>query len=76
MTWDHWKINLQFDPVTFEAPDTGVKIHRGIYEAAKELYEKFAPYVAQKLAAKPDARFSFSGARAPLLIGVCVMPLT
>lgn len=66
VTWDHWKINLQFDPMTFESPETGMKIHRGIYLAAKELYDKFAPYVRQHLESSPDAKVSLAGECLPI----------
>lgn len=60
MSVDHWKINLQFDPVTFENDTTGVKVHRGIYEAAKKLYDDFLPMVRSHLR-DPAARVGFTG---------------
>ncbi|KAL6749859.1 hypothetical protein V8C86DRAFT_3015692 [Haematococcus lacustris] len=44
-TFDHWKLNLTFDPVIFEDPGLGVKVHRGVYEAAQILYKRFLPMV-------------------------------
>ncbi|KAF5828980.1 hypothetical protein DUNSADRAFT_16742 [Dunaliella salina] len=32
ITLQHWQINLQFDPVVFEDPTYGVRVHRGVYE--------------------------------------------
>ena len=29
---DHWSINFKFDPVIFESPALGVRVHRGVYE--------------------------------------------
>ncbi len=28
---EHWQINLQFEPVIFEDPALGVRVHRGVY---------------------------------------------
>ncbi|KAK9814859.1 hypothetical protein WJX73_000354 [Symbiochloris irregularis] len=42
-TIDHWKVNVTFDPVTFEDPAWGVSVHRGIYAAAQALYDRFLP---------------------------------
>ncbi len=30
--FDHWSINIKFDPVIFEDPALGVRVHRGVYE--------------------------------------------
>lgn len=69
---EHWHINLQFEPVVFEDPAFGVRIHRGVYEAAQLLYEDLLPLVQQHLAASPHATISLSGeARAgwPVVVG-------
>ena len=29
---DHWAINFRFEPVIFEDPSLGVRVHRGVYE--------------------------------------------
>lgn len=58
---ESWRANLSFDPVTFEDPALGVSVHRGMYEAALALYPRFAPMVAEHLAASPFARISFTG---------------
>ncbi|XP_076912121.1 phospholipase A1 PLIP3, chloroplastic-like [Bidens hawaiensis] len=42
-----WQANLLFEPTQFEAMDTIV--HRGIYEAAKVVYEEMLPYVHDHL---------------------------
>ncbi|CAO2176696.1 unnamed protein product [Urochloa humidicola] len=44
-----WQANLLFEPTEFEA--TGVLVHRGIYEAAKGIYEQVLPEVEAHLAA-------------------------
>ncbi|KAK1356885.1 hypothetical protein POM88_050141 [Heracleum sosnowskyi] len=38
-----WKANLLFEPIQFEGSD--VLVHRGIYEAAKGIYEQMLPEV-------------------------------
>ncbi|XP_052623402.1 phospholipase A1 PLIP2, chloroplastic [Lactuca sativa] len=40
-----WQANILFEPVQFEAHD--VIVHRGIYEAAKVVYEQLLPHVHQ-----------------------------
>ncbi|CAL4975245.1 unnamed protein product [Urochloa decumbens] len=44
-----WQANLLFEPTEFEG--TGVLVHRGIYEAAKGIYEQVLPDVEAHLAA-------------------------
>jgi hypothetical protein len=59
---DHWRVNLTFDPVTFEDPGLGVKAHRGVYETAQILYDRFLPLVREHVAAAPaTARVAFAG---------------
>lgn len=58
---DHWKVNLTFDPVTFESEALGVKVHRGVYEAAQVLYDRFLPLVQEQLAVSPFAKICFTG---------------
>ncbi|GFR45559.1 hypothetical protein Agub_g6953 [Astrephomene gubernaculifera] len=58
---EHWQINLQFEPVIFEDPKFGVRIHRGVYEAAKVLYRDLLPLVQQHLETSPFATVSFTG---------------
>eukprot|EP00198_Chlamydomonas_reinhardtii_P003769 XP_001693105.1 triacylglycerol lipase-like protein [Chlamydomonas reinhardtii] len=60
-TLDHWKLNLTFDPVVFEEPALGVKVHRGVYEAALVLYERFLPLVYEHLEASPFSKVTFTG---------------
>ncbi|KAL4558910.1 hypothetical protein LXL04_037115 [Taraxacum kok-saghyz] len=40
-----WQANILFEPIPFEAHD--VVVHRGIYEAAKVVYEQLLPHVHQ-----------------------------
>ncbi|CAA2968651.1 uncharacterized protein LOC111381087 isoform X2 [Olea europaea var. sylvestris] len=42
-----WQANLFFEPTKFEGTD--VPVHRGIYEAAKGIYEQFMPEIMQHL---------------------------
>ncbi|KAL2478703.1 alpha/beta-hydrolase superfamily protein [Forsythia ovata] len=44
---ESWQANLFFDPTKFEGTD--VLVHRGIYEAAKGIYEQFMPEIMQHL---------------------------
>ncbi|KAJ9527248.1 hypothetical protein QJQ45_025478, partial [Haematococcus lacustris] len=60
-TFDHWKLNLTFDPVIFEDPGLGVKVHRGVYEAAQILYKRFLPMVYEHLDSSPCAKVCFTG---------------
>ncbi|MEW5301748.1 MAG: hypothetical protein WDW36_004586 [Sanguina aurantia] len=60
-TFDHWRVNLTFDPVLFEDPAWGVKVHRGAYDAAKVLYDVFLPMVYEHLESSPFAQVSFTG---------------
>ena len=59
---DHWRVNLTFDPVTFEDPSLGIKVHRGVYETAKQFYDRFLPLVQEHLASGCGrARIAFTG---------------
>ncbi|KAL4542680.1 hypothetical protein Ndes2526B_g04631 [Nannochloris sp. 'desiccata'] len=58
---DHWKVNLTFDPVAFEDSSLGVKVHRGVYETAMILYDRFLPLVQDHVASSPSARIAFTG---------------
>ena len=58
------RVNLTFDPVVFEDPALGVKVHRGVYAAAQALYERFLPLVEEHLASSPYAKVVFT-VRAP-----------
>ncbi|KAK9831400.1 hypothetical protein WJX81_001243 [Elliptochloris bilobata] len=60
-TLDHWRVNLTFDPVAFEDPSLGVKVHRGVYETAQVLYRRFLPLVQEHVAASPFAKVVFTG---------------
>ncbi|GLI69207.1 hypothetical protein VaNZ11_013780, partial [Volvox africanus] len=60
-TLDHWKLNLTFDPVPFEDPALGIKVHRGVYEAACVLYERFLPMVYEHLQSSSSPMFTFTG---------------
>ena len=54
------RVNLTFDPVVFEDPELGVKVHRGVYAAAQALYDRFLPLVEEHLASSPYAKIMFS----------------
>ncbi|KAI3980695.1 hypothetical protein MKX01_025260 [Papaver californicum] len=55
-----WQANLLFEPVRFEGLD--VLVHRGIYEAAKGIYEQMLPEVHSHLKSHGDsARLRFTG---------------
>lgn len=60
-TIEHWRTNITFDPVVFEDAVLGAKVHRGVYEAALVLYERFLPLVEEHLRANPFAKLAFSG---------------
>eukprot|EP00897_Mesotaenium_endlicherianum_P002744 jgi/Mesen1/2498/ME000159S01612 len=71
-----WQTNVTFDPVPFEAPERGVLVHRGIYEAAKALYSELLPHMRSHVGdhshacAAPKLRFtghSLGGSLATLL---------
>ena len=64
-TLDHWRVNLTFDPVEFEDPSLGVKVHRGVYAAAEALYDRFLPLVREHLLSSPYAKVVFT---------VCALP--
>jgi hypothetical protein len=62
ITLDHWRINLTIDPCEFEGGALGgVKVHRGVYEAALEMLDMFVPYVREHLAQHPDGKIAFTG---------------
>ncbi|KAK8693785.1 hypothetical protein V6N13_071354 [Hibiscus sabdariffa] len=55
-----WQANLLFEPVQFEEFD--VLVHRGIYEAAKGMYEQMLPEVRSHLKSHgKHAAFRFTG---------------
>ncbi|XP_042517217.1 phospholipase A1 PLIP2, chloroplastic-like [Macadamia integrifolia] len=55
-----WQTNLLFEPIQFEGLD--VPVHRGIYEAAKGMYEQMLPEVLAHLKSCGDsATFRFTG---------------
>eukprot|EP01026_Neomeris_dumetosa_P033095 TRINITY_DN2632_c0_g1_i6.p1 TRINITY_DN2632_c0_g1~~TRINITY_DN2632_c0_g1_i6.p1 ORF type:complete len:718 (-),score=73.40 TRINITY_DN2632_c0_g1_i6:1354-3507(-) len=56
-----WQTNLTFDPVVFEDVSLGVKIHRGVYKVAEELYWLFLPLVEEHFARHPYGKLSFTG---------------
>ncbi|CAH8283606.1 unnamed protein product [Eruca vesicaria subsp. sativa] len=55
-----WQANLLFEPIEFE--ELGVIVHRGIYEAAKGMYEQMLPEVKSHIKAHGNrAKFRFTG---------------
>lgn len=55
-----WQANLFFEPSKFEGTD--VLVHRGIYEAAKGIYEQFKPAIDDHLNSYGDrAKLQFTG---------------
>ncbi|KAL3648096.1 hypothetical protein CASFOL_009064 [Castilleja foliolosa] len=55
-----WQANLLFEPVQFEGLD--VLVHRGIYEAAKGIYEQMLPEIQGHLKSHgPRTKFRFTG---------------
>ncbi|KAL0459750.1 UNVERIFIED_CONTAM: Phospholipase A1 PLIP2, chloroplastic [Sesamum latifolium] len=55
-----WQANLLFEPIQFEGLD--VLVHRGIYEAAKGIYEQMLPEIRAHLKSHGDrATFRFTG---------------
>ncbi|XP_071718809.1 phospholipase A1 PLIP2, chloroplastic-like [Rutidosis leptorrhynchoides] len=55
-----WQANLLFEPIQFEGLD--VIVHRGIYEAAKGIYEQMLPEVQAYFERYGDrAKFRFTG---------------
>ncbi|XVF22394.1 hypothetical protein REPUB_Repub12eG0168500 [Reevesia pubescens] len=55
-----WHANLLFEPTKFEGTD--VLVHRGIYEAAKGIYEQFMPEIMDHLKRHGDrAKLQFTG---------------
>jgi hypothetical protein len=64
---DHWRVNLTFDPVPFEG--LGIKVHRGVYEAAALLYDRFLPLVQDHLTSSPFAKVGEQGQASEGLLG-------
>ncbi|KAI5564748.1 hypothetical protein POPTR_014G097200v4 [Populus trichocarpa] len=55
-----WQANLLFEPTKFEGTD--VLVHRGIYEAAKGIYEQFMPEIMEHLNKHGErAKLQFTG---------------
>ncbi|XP_021748680.1 uncharacterized protein LOC110714475 [Chenopodium quinoa] len=55
-----WQTNLFFEPANFEETDAAV--HRGIYEAAKGIYEQLMPEIQNHIDSHgEDAKFQFTG---------------
>ncbi|XP_027366091.1 phospholipase A1 PLIP2, chloroplastic-like [Abrus precatorius] len=55
-----WQANLLFEPIKFE--DLDVLVHRGIYEAAKGIYQQMLPEVHAHLKSRGSrATFRFTG---------------
>lgn len=55
-----WQANLLFEPIKFEG--LNVLVHRGIYEAAKGIYQQMLPYVKSHLRNRgKSARLRFTG---------------
>ncbi|XP_064945320.1 phospholipase A1 PLIP2, chloroplastic isoform X2 [Musa acuminata AAA Group] len=55
-----WQTNLLFEPIQFEGLD--VPVHRGIYEAAKGMYQQMLPEVRTHLKSHgKSATFRFTG---------------
>ncbi|CAI0423266.1 unnamed protein product [Linum tenue] len=55
-----WQANLFFEPAKFEGTD--VLVHRGIYEAAKGIYDQFMPEIMSHLERYGDrAKLQFTG---------------
>ncbi|CAK9165787.1 unnamed protein product [Ilex paraguariensis] len=55
-----WHANLFFEPTKFEG--TEALVHRGIYEAAKGIYEQFMPEIMEHLKRYGDrAKLQFTG---------------
>ncbi|XP_022876218.1 uncharacterized protein LOC111394566 isoform X2 [Olea europaea var. sylvestris] len=55
-----WQANLLFEPIQFEGLD--VLVHRGVYEAAKGIYNQILPEVHAHLKSHGErARFRFTG---------------
>jgi hypothetical protein len=57
-----WQANLLFESSLFEEPEWGVMVHRGMYEAAKGLYEQLMPLIQEHVNKHGEkARFYFTG---------------
>ncbi|XP_076892974.1 phospholipase A1 PLIP2, chloroplastic-like [Bidens hawaiensis] len=55
-----WQANLLFEPIQFEGLD--VIVHRGIYEAAKGIYDQMLPEIHANIQRHGDnAKFRFTG---------------
>eukprot|EP00210_Caulerpa_lentillifera_P007163 g6853.t1 len=59
--FESWRTNLQFDPVVFEEAELGVRVHRGIYEAALSLYDLFVPLIRDHVSLGSHKKISFTG---------------
>lgn len=57
----HRTINLSFEPVIFEDPALGVRVHRGVYEAALRLFDDLVPMIRQHTASSPFATCALAG---------------
>lgn len=55
---DHWKLNLQFDPVPLAAA-AATHVHRGSHELAMATYREVAPFIRQ--VPEHITRFCFTG---------------
>ncbi|KAJ6679811.1 PHOSPHOLIPASE A1 PLIP1 CHLOROPLASTIC [Salix purpurea] len=60
-----WQANLLFEPTKFEGTD--VLVHRGIYEAAKGIYEQFIPEIMEHLNKHGGAKIVMSSALRPVV---------
>ncbi|ESW17156.1 hypothetical protein PHAVU_007G215600 [Phaseolus vulgaris] len=59
-TMASWQANLLFEPIKFEGLD--VLVHRGIYEAAKGMYQQMLPEIHAHLKSRGScATFRFTG---------------
>ncbi|XP_008781074.1 phospholipase A1 PLIP2, chloroplastic [Phoenix dactylifera] len=55
-----WQVNLLFEPIQFEGLD--VLVHRGIYEAAKGIYQQMLPEIQSHLKSRGNsATLRFTG---------------
>lgn len=70
---ESWITNLSFDPMEFEDPALGVKIHRGVYAAALGLYDTLLPLIVQHVDTSPFAKISFVGHSLGGALGTALM---
>ncbi|CAA6661989.1 unnamed protein product [Spirodela intermedia] len=69
-----WKANLLFEPVRFEGLD--VLVHRGIYEAAKGIYQQLLTEVRNHLNARgTSATLRFTGHSLGAVPPSCLLPV-